>query len=586
MTTKLTISRFRTRKPDPVAAPDPVPDPARRPITGAGPLREAAVRQVPPLGDDAFMPAENEDGFGDQSFLAPPRPPANDRVPNTASQASAPEEIDGIRREGLTGRQLRVARRMAQKHGLPATSDFDAVRLLRRAGIDPFGRSAVLELVQGDMDGPFGGSMGGNLGGGLIGADPLASRALTVSKGGYDKLPQTVKPIPVPSTEVRVEESHVAEVRRIQFDIVARRRRKLALMWAKLSVFVLLPTLLAGWYYFMVATPMYAVTTKFVIQQATAASQFSSMFSGTAFATSQDSVAVQGYLQSPVAMERLDKDNGFRAHFSDPSMDPIQRLPANANNTQTYNLYQRYVKVSYDPTEGLINMEVSAATPQKAVEFSKALVSYAEEQVDQMTSRLRGDQEKAALANFEDAQVKLQAAQTGLVGLQEKYKTLNSEVEAGLVTSQIGALNGQLMTEKLSLAQLQANAEPNKARMDPVITRIKTLEDQIAQLRAGLTQDGSGGPSLASVQSQMVMATADVTTRQMMLAQATSAMETSRIEAQRQTRYLELAVEPTAPDTPSYPRAFENTLVVLLIFGGIYLMISMTVAILREQISG
>jgi capsular polysaccharide transport system permease protein len=45
-------------------------------------------------------------------------------------------------------------------------------------------------------------------------------------------------------------------------------------------------------------------------------------------------------------------------------------------------------------------------------------------------------------------------------------------------------------------------------------------------------------------------------------------------------------VEPTAPDTPSYPRAFENTLVVMLIFGGIYLMISMTIAILREQISG
>jgi capsular polysaccharide transport system permease protein len=285
-------------------------------------------------------------------------------------------------------------------------------------------------------------------------------------------------------------------------------------------------------------------------------------------------------------MERLDADNGFRAHFADPSIDPIQRLSAKATNTEAYNLYQRYVKVSYDPTEGLINMEVSAASPQKAVEFSKALVRYAEEQVDQMTSRLRGDQEKAALANFDDAQAKLQVAQTALVALQEKYKTLNSEVEAGLVTSQIGALNAQLMTEKLSLAQLQANAAPNKARMDPVITRIKTLEDQIAQLRSGLTEDGSSGPSLASVQSQMVMATADVTTRQMMLAQATSAMETSRIEAQRQTRYLELAVEPTASDTPSYPRAFENTLVVMLIFAGIYLMISMTVAILREQVSG
>ncbi len=526
------------------------------------------------VADDAFLTDDSDDGFGDQSYLPTARP-ASGAVP--LDDSTAPEDIDAIRREGLTGRQLRVARRMAQKHELPATSDFDAVRLLRRAGIDPFGRSAVLELVQGDAEGLDTAT--------LPAPDATASRALTVAKPGQ-KLPQTVKPIPVPSTEVRTEQTHIAEVRRIQSDIVARRRRKLAVMWAKLAIFVFLPTLIAGWYYYMIATPMYAVQSKFVIQQATAASQFSSLFTGTAFATSQDSVAVQGYLQSPVAMERLDKDNGFRAHFSDPTIDPIQRLPAQANNTATYNLYKRYVKVSYDPTEGLINLEVSAASPQKAVEFSKALISYAEEQVDQMTSRLRGDQEAAAKANFEDAQTKLQTAQTGLVGLQEKYKTLSSEVEAGMVTAQISALNGQLMTEKLSLAQLQANAEPNKARMDPVITRINTINDQINQLRAGLTEDGANGPSIASVQSQMVMATADVTTRQMMLAQATSAMETSRIEAQRQTRYLELAVEPTAPDTPAYPRAFENTLVVMLIFGGIYLMISMTIAILQEQVSG
>ncbi|MEI2686872.1 MAG: hypothetical protein V9G14_12055 [Cypionkella sp.] len=62
-------------------------------------------------------------------------------------------------------------------------------------------------------------------------------------------------------------------------------------------------------------------------------------------------------------------------------------------------------------------------------------------------------------------------------------------------------------------------------------------------------------------------------------------METSRVEANRQTRYLSMAVNPVVADEPTYPRAFENTLVVLLIFAGIYLMISMTLAILREQIT-
>jgi capsular polysaccharide transport system permease protein len=132
---------------------------------------------------------------------------------------------------------------------------------------------------------------------------------------------------------------------------------------------------------------------------------------------------------------------------------------------------------------------------------------------------------------------------------------------------------------------MMANPQPNQARMDPVKSRIATLEHQVAQLRLKLTENSADSPSIATVQSELLMASADVTTRQMMLAQATGAMETSRIEANRQTRYLSVAVQPVAPDDPSYPLAFENTLVVLLIFGAIYLMISMTIAILREQVS-
>lgn len=64
-----------------------------------------------------------------------------------AAEAVGPVDIESIKREGLTGRQLRLARRVAQKHDLLTTSDYDAVRLLRQRGIDPFKRSNMLELV-------------------------------------------------------------------------------------------------------------------------------------------------------------------------------------------------------------------------------------------------------------------------------------------------------------------------------------------------------------------------------------------------------------------------------------------------------
>lgn len=549
MTTKLKVTRFRTRRPDPIETP-PTP-------------RKAEAGSI---GDRAFFPSADSDGFGDVAF------PTASKA-GVVSAQSAGEGIDQIRQEGLTGRQLRMARRLAQKHGLPATSDFDAVRLLRNAGIDPFQANSVLEMVASAGN-------GGN-------AIPPGSRELTVTPGGDGvQLPQTIKPVQVPSTETQIEQAHIAEVAKIQRDIVARRRRKSLLLMARLFVFVGLPTILAGIYYYTIATPLYSSHTEFVIQQAESnATGLGSLMKGSSFATSQDSIAVQGYLQSQDAMERLDADIGFRSHFSSATMDPIQRIDPDTSNTALYKVYRRNVKISYDPTEGLIKMEVITADPQVSVDMSKALIGYAEEQVDQLTSRLRGDQMKTAQGAYQDAEQKLLDANRKVVDLQEKNKTIDSTVEVTLVSSQISQLESQLSLENLSLAQMKSNARPNKARMDPVITRIATLEDQIAQLRAKLTEDSSSGQSLAKIQSELMAAQADVATRQLMLSTALASMEAARNEANRQTRYLSLSVEPKAADEPSYPLSFENTIVVMLIFAGIYLMISMTVAILHEQVT-
>ncbi len=586
MTTNLTVKRFRTRRPDPVqAAPVARPPLAQvppaqissaqvPPAAAAAPLRPAPTPVRPTskpqtIGDDAFQPDGTEDGFGATRFETAGGPMATPGSPD-----AAPAEIDSIRREGLTGRQLRMARRLAQKHNLPATSDFDAVRLLRAQGIDPFQANSVLEMVQAAAGGAGGGDG--------------ASRALTVTPGGDGvQLPQTIRPAQLPSTELRAEQAHLAEVMKIQRDIARRRRRKSLLLFARLSVFVLLPTFLAAVYFFTIATPMYVAKTQFVIQQAESpgAAAMGGLFSSTPMATAQDSIAVQGYLQSQVAMQRLEADKNFRAHFSDPSVDVIQRLAPDASESAAYKLYSKNIRISYDPTEGVVKMDITAADPEVAVDYSKALIGYAEEQVDQMTQRMRADQMKGARESYEDAERKYQEANIRLVTLQEKFKILSSEAEIGLITSQIGGLETQLTQDQLSLAQMESNANPNKARMEPLKRRIATLQEQISELRGKLTEEDSSGQSLAQVQSDLLVAQADAQTRQLLLAQSLQAMETSRVEANRQTRYLSVAVAPVAPDEATYPRAFENTLVVMLIFAGIYLMISMTVAILREQVS-
>ncbi len=556
-------------------------------------------RPAPP--PEAGLFDNHEDGFAGMDFRQPEPPPSAARPP-TATVVKVPRdpaptddaveaELAAIAAEGLTGRQLRRARMVAQQQGLSVSSDLDAVRQLRAAGIDPFSRGSLLNMVTsrrsgspaanpatpGDRSATDGPS-----------AEARPGRDLARLPGDVVQLPQTSRPLALPSTEQRAEVNQVAEILRMQQDIARRRRRRLALLAARLIAFVLLPTILAGWYFYAMATPMYATRAEFVIQQAgpaSSAGQLGGLFSGTALATSQDSIAVQGYLQSREAMLRLEEDVGFRAHFQSDRIDPLQRLEPGASLEAAYKVYRNFVKISYDTTEGLIRMEVIAADPKVAAQWAEQLISYAEEQVDHLTQRLRADQMKDAQLGYDEAQAALATSQRQLIQLQERFKVISSESEVGLLTGQIGALESQLTQERLSLAQMQANENPNQARMEPIQRRIATLETEIATIRARMTETSAGNSSLAQVQGELLVAQADLQTRQMILAQSLQAMETARVEANRQVRYLSLSVRPIPPDAPSYPRAFENTAVTLLIMLGIYLMVSMTAAILREQVS-
>lgn len=553
--------------------------PAERPPAAlAAPTAAAVVPQaarqarppqtlVLPPPQKPAAPVE-DDGFGEAAF-----PTAGDQITAMMEAATAPPVT--VPSEALSGRQLRIARRLAQKYGLQPNSDYEAVTMLRAKGIDPFQKSSILQMINPDD---------------ALGDQTAAApgRALAVQPNApAQNLPQTIKPIQLPSPQQRAEKSHLSEIQKIQRDLARRRRKRSALLAGRLFFFVFLPTLLAGIYYYAIATPLYATKSEFVIQQAepAAAAGMGGLLRGTSFATSQDSIAVQGYLQSRDAMLRLDQDQNFTNHFKAPSIDLIQRLASDATREAAYKTYKRNVHISYDPTEGLIKMEVIAADPEVSAQFSRALIGYAEEQVDHLTQRLRADQMQGARESYESAEAAMLNAQRKVVELQEKSQILSSEVEVSLLSAQIGQLETQLSTERLSLAQMEANARPNQARIEPVRRRIQTLESEIATLRAKMTQSDGDTASLASVQSELLVAQTDVQTRQLMLANALQAMENARTEANRQVRYLSLSVSPVAPDEATYPRAFENTAVALLIFMGIYLMIAMTAAILREQVS-
>jgi capsular polysaccharide transport system permease protein len=544
------------------SAPEPAAPVSDRAARREARLARAAERRakIAPVDDGNPLPTSPEEDMGGLNAMAdsaPAQAPQGTTAPPASMPATiSPEQaIAAIRQEGLTGRQLRMARRLAQKHGLAATSDYDAVRLLRETGRDPFSTRNMLEIVSNDSP----------------------------------QLPQT-QPVgnTMPSTEMASPAStREREIGDIQKDIAKRRRRKTLLMFSRLAAFVALPTLLAGYYYYTVATPMYSTKSEFLIIQSESsggAGGLGSLFSGTQMATNQDSIATQSYLQSKDAMLRLDEDEGFKAVFSDPSVDPLQRLESNPSNEAAYAVYKKFVKIGYDPTEGVIRMEVSAPDPSISQRYAQALITYAEERVDELSQRKREDQVKDARRSLEQAKADRRAAQTNLVELQEGT-VLDPE---GLILSlrqQISTYEIALQEKQLELTQLYDNPRPNEARVAGVSGSIKRLQDVLTALQDRMTAAKEGEDSLARKTSQIQIAQADLATADLIMQSALQTLKQTELEASRQVRYLTTSVAPVASQDPSYPRKFENTILAFLVFSGIYLMISLTGSILREQVS-
>ena len=576
MTTKPKAKKFRIRRGASSSAPSSAPSVSSSPTPGEGAAtdhRPAAApprpsrpvpggqmpRQLNPMEEAAL--AGHEDGFPTGKF-ATAAPSASQSAQSgdvsSAAEVATDAEMAAIRAEGLTGRQLRMARRVAQKHGINAVSDLDAVLQLRKAGIDPFKRAAMLELVAPEKTG----------------------------KDDQIKLPQTVDKPKVPAPQVLDAADRAKAIMDIQMDIAKRRRKKLAMLLVRLSFFVFLPTLLAGIYFYTLATPMYATKSEFIIQKSegAAGSGLGGLFSGSGLATSQDSITVQSYLTSRDAMLRLNADLGFKQAFGADEIDGLQRLSEDASNEQAYKIYKKNVKIGYDPTEGIIKMEVIAPSPALSQEFSQALINYAEERVDNLSQRLRNDQMQGARETYEEAERDMLAAQDTVLKLQEDLGVFDATSDATALMGQITGFETQLQEKRLTLQQLLDNSRPNKARVEGTRGDIQRLEALIAELRAKLTENGAEG-SLASVNAQLRIAQTNLETRVLLMQQSLQQLETARIEANKQTRYLELGVQPVAPDEPTYPRKFENTLLSFLVFAGIYLMMSLTASVLREQVS-
>lgn len=482
-----------------------------------------------------------------------PEDPKSPTAPETAVEAD----------ETNTPHYFRVALRKARRLGLTPADGSEAATMLQERGIDVLKEQITVMHIAAEAGNQ------NNLAAAQDDPDSI------VGDGGTP--PAVARPLG--------EVERLREIAKIKRGMIRRRRMRLTLMFIRLSFFVALPTYLAGYYYYVLATPMYEVETQMNVQRADPASAASIGVAGMSLPNTEDSTVVQGFLTSREAMQRLNSELGFMAHFQQAFIDDIQRLPADASLEDGFSSYKSAVQIGYDPAVGVIKMTVRAYDAETALGYSHMLISYAEQRVDEMSQRVRNDQMQGAQDSYIQAETALMNAQQRVLDLQEQRGVLSPDAEINARMSLINNLNLQVEQRRLDLAEINANSSPNSSRANVLASEIERLEVRVIELRDGLTTSTAGGASLARVSGELWIAETELATRSLLLQATLENLELARVQADRQVRYLNLAVTPIAPDVTTYPRKLENTLLALVIFFGLYIFLSLTVSILREQVN-
>jgi capsular polysaccharide transport system permease protein len=361
-------------------------------------------------------------------------------------------------------------------------------------------------------------------------------------------------------------------------------RRRLKRFFAFALVFVGIPTLLGAIYYGFVASDFYISESKFVIHsnEVRSASAIDTLLPSTFGSFSaRELYVVQAYVLSHDAMDRLNADLNILEYYQDEDIDYFSRLPQQVSREQAFAYYQDLLEVIVDSQSGVATMLLRAPTPELAQIFSRALLEYSEEVVNNLSDRAQIDQIAFASSEVDSAEAKVIETRLELQSLQRQLDEFNPLESASGVSSIRMELESELVRARTELEASEPILQPNAHQLVVLRNKIASLERQIASEKDRLVDEEDGALNVSAARFEALAFEKEFAEQR--YASALQFLEASRVEALQQGRYLSVLSTPSLPEEPTFPRRIFGILTVFGISFFVFSIGGITVAVVREH---
>ncbi len=328
------------------------------------------------------------------------------------------------------------------------------------------------------------------------------------------------------------------------------------------AVFVLLPTLIAAFYYAFLAPDVYISESSFVVQSpGDKKPQLSGLASlvqtsGLSVGQQQTQETLE-YIKSRDALNELQKTISVGKMLKTPGIK-LPDLIYGETFERLYLTYGDMITAKLDTETGLSILKVRAYTAKDAFEINAKLLQLSERLVNKLNIRARDRAIAEAQHQVDIATQRAKDARVAMARYRNTKELLDPSAQGEGV---LGIANGLIAQRATLQAQLQT-----MARLTPKNPSISALRNRIDALSAQIAAQGSevaGTPTgLASKLEGYEKLLVEQEFATQSLNAANAALVQAKAEANQQQFYLERVVEPNVPDEALLPHRFLDVIIV------------------------
>ena len=330
-------------------------------------------------------------------------------------------------------------------------------------------------------------------------------------------------------------------------------------------------------YCFGIGRDRYLATSEFVIKQplppATASTTvLGSMQSSSVLSSLEDGRYLQVYLKSNAVKQAVFPDpSAFKAIYAPQAPDQWSGLHQDANDLEQLAFFRRQLDVIPQELSGTIVLTTSAFTAKDSYRLNQDLLKQAQRFVNEVNQSISADQRSFAEEQVAFAKTRLTNATNALEAFQDRYGQLDPLGEQSATTGFITGLESRLVDLKVEEASLRRQfRDPNAPEVAFVADQVRELERQIQEERQKAV--GAGGRDLNKLATQASRLQGDVGFARESLSSAMRAADNSRMESQRQLKFIVMLSKPQMPTGPENSwrwKAFLSCLGVVIVVWGV-----------------